>query len=178
MLIPATSAGATDPGAASGSRVVTAPPPWAKAVCGALDGWVSAVDAASTKAATKAGGSTASTKRTLNALLRSTTKETAKLRKRLASAGKPSVAGGKQVAATIREGFRQVESSLKGAQRTIATASASDPSAFTNAVRASQDAVESGLESIQAAFSAARDTDAGALLAAFKAQPACQNVAG
>jgi hypothetical protein len=159
------------------STAVTAPKPWAKAVCGALDGWVTAVGAASEKAAAAPAPSAALAKKRLTALLARTTKETAKLRKRLAAAGKPSVPGGKQVAATVSEGFRQVESSVKGAKQSLAAAPSSDPAAFTAAARASQDALESGLESIQAGFSAVRDADSGPLLAAFRTQQACQAVA-
>ena len=162
---------------AAAAAPATAPKPWAKAVCGALDGWVSAVSAASEKAAAAPPQSAAAAKKRLTTLLARTTKATAKLRKRLATAGKPDVSGGKQLAATISEGFRQVESSVKGAEQSLAAAPSSDPAAFTAAARASQDALESGLESIQAGFSAVRDADAGPLLAAFRAQQACQAVA-
>ena len=171
--LPASAAGAARPV----STAVTAPKPWAKAVCGALDGWVTAVSAASEKAATAPPSSAAAAKKRLTALLTRTTKETAELRKRLAAAGKPSVSGGKQVAATVSEGFRQVESSVKGAKQSLAAAPSSDPAAFTAAARASQDALESGLESIQAGFSAVRDADSGPLLAAFRTQQACQAIA-
>ena len=172
VALPVSPAAAARPASAA----ATAPKPWAKAVCGALDGWVRAVTVASKKAATAPPTSAAATKKRLTALLARTTKETAKLRKRLAAAGKPSVSGGKQVAATIAEGFRQVESSLKGAKHSLAAAPSSDPAAFGAAARASQDALESGLESIQAGFSAVRDADAGPLLVAFRTQKACQAV--
>lgn len=170
VATPATSAAATAP--------TTAPEPWAKAVCGALDNWIGAVSAASETAIAAAPTTAAGTSKSLNALLTRTLKATAKLRSRLVAAGKPSVSGGKQVAATIREGFRQVESSLKGAKRSLAAAPASDPAAFTAAARASQDALEAGLESIQAGFSAVRGADVDPLLAAFHAEKACQAVAG
>jgi len=155
----------------------TAPGPWAKSVCGALDAWVGAVDNASSKAVDASPTTAAATKKALTAMLTRTAKETAKLRAKLAKAGKPKVAGGKQIAATVKEGFRQVQSSLKGAKRSLATADPADSATFTAAVRGAQDAVESGLESIQAAFSAARDTDASALVTAFAAEPSCQAVA-
>jgi hypothetical protein len=177
VLCGALTAALPAPGAGAATRA-TAPGPWAKSVCGALDGWVTGVSAASTKAATAKPKSAAVTKKTLNLLLARTVKETAKLRKRLASAGKPSVPRGKQIAATVREGFRQVESSLQGAKRSLAAAKTSDPTTFTAATRAAQDALESGLESIQAAFSAARDADTGPLLTAFDKQAACQRVTG
>ena len=162
---------------AAAAAPARAPKPWARAVCGALDGWVSAVSAASEKAAAAPPQSAAAAKKRLITLLARTTKATAKLRKRLATAGKPDVSGGKQLAATISEGFRQVEGSVKGAKQSLAAAPSSDPAAFTAAARASQDALESGLESIQAGFSAVRDADAGPLLAAFRTQQACQAVA-
>lgn len=170
VVLPASAATAAVP--------ATAPAPWAKAVCGGLDSWVNAVNAASAKAAAKPATTAAATKKTLNAFLARVLSETAKVRARLAKAGKPDVAGGKQIAATTREGFRQVASSVKGAKQSLAATSTTDAAAFTAAVRSAQDAVESGLESIQAAFSAARNADAGPLLAAFNDQPACQAVAG
>jgi hypothetical protein len=167
-------AGAAVPAAAP----TTAPAPWAKSVCGALDAWVRAVTKASSAAAASSPTTAAATKKSLTAMLSRTVKETAKARAKLAKAGKPNVAGGKQIAATVNEGFRQVSSSLKGAKQAVATADPADPATFTAAVRGAQDAVESGLESIQAAFSAARDTDTDALVTAFASEPSCQAVAG
>lgn len=172
-VLPVATAGATTRHAAP----ATAPAPWAKSVCGALDAWVTAITKASDTASSASPTTAAATKKALVGLLNRSVKETAKARAKLAKAGKPSVTGGKQIAATVNEGFRQVSSTLKGAKQSLAAADPSDPAAFTAAVRGTQDAVESGLESIQAAFSAARNADAGALVAAFAADPSCQAVA-
>jgi hypothetical protein len=171
--LPVATAGA----ATRASVPATAPVPWAKSVCGALDAWVRAVTKASSAVAASSPSTAAATKKALTGMLNRTVKETAKVRAKLAKAGKPSVSGGKQIAATVNEGFRQVNSSLKGAKQSIAAADPADPATFTAAVRGAQDAVESGLESIQAAFSAARDADASALVAAFASEPSCQAVA-
>jgi hypothetical protein len=175
--LPVATAGAATRATAPESARVTAPAPWAKSVCGALDAWVRAVTKASSKAADSSPTTAAATKKALTGLLNRTVKETAKVRAKLAKAGKPSVSGGKQIAATVNEGFRQVNSSLKGAKQSLAAADPADAATFTAAVRGTQDALESGLESIQAAFSAARDADASALVTAFAAEPTCQAVA-
>lgn len=171
LILPVSAAGATRPAS-------TAPKPWAKAVCGALDGWVGSVGNAAQKAAAASPTSAAATKKRLTVLLVAATKQTTKARKRITAAGTPGVSGGKQIAATITEGFRQVESSLQGAKQSLAAAPTTDAAAFAAAARASQDAFESGLESIQAGFSAVRTADAGPLLSAFRAQKACRAVSG
>ena len=156
----------------------TAPPKWAKAVCGATSTWVTQVAKAADLAAATVPESSASVKKTLGTVLKATAKSTAAVRKKLAKAGSPSVPNGKQIAATVKEGFRQVESSVKQARKGLAGASSADPAAFTATVRGVQDALESGLESIQAAFSATRDADAAALLEAFAATPSCESLTG
>ncbi len=156
----------------------TPPPKWAKAVCGATSAWVTQVAKAADLAAATVPESTATVKKTLGKLLSSTAKSTAAVRKKLAKAGSPSVPGGKLIAATVKEGFRQVESGVKQAKKSLAGTSTADPATFTTTLRGVQDALESGLEGIQAAFSATRDADAVALLDAFAATSSCSSITG
>ena len=162
----------------SAAGAATAPPKWAKSVCGATTAWVSQIAKASDLAAATVPESAKAVKKTLNRLLTVTVKSTAAARKKIAKAGTPAVPNGKQIAATVKEGFRQVDSSVKQAKKSLSSAATTDPPAFNTTARGIQDGLESGLESIQAAFSAARDADAAALLAAFAATPACESVTG
>ena len=156
---------------------VTAPPQWARAVCGALDTWVDDVHEASEKVAASRPTSAANVRRKLTKLLALTERETKTLLSDLAAAGRPDVKGGKQIAATIREGFRQVLSAVTGAKKSLAKAKTNDPNAFMHAARTVQDALESSLEGVQAAFSAARTADVAPLLAAFDDEKDCEAVA-
>jgi hypothetical protein len=157
---------------------VTAPDPWATAVCGALDTWVDDVREASAKVASSRPTSAANVRRKLTRLLALTERETKTLLSELGDAGRPDVKGGKQIAATIREGFRQVLSAVTDAKRSLAKAKTNNPTAFMNAARTVQDALESSLEGVQAAFSAARTADVAPLLEAFDDRPDCEAVAG
>ena len=85
--------------------------------------------------------------------------------------------GGKQIAATMRDGYAQVLRIVAGAKKSLGKVSTKDPVAFTNAVRGVQDSLESGLEGVQAAFSAVRSADAPTLVAAFAANKRCEDVA-
>jgi len=162
----------------SSAGAATAPPKWAKAVCGATSAWVTQVAKVADRAAATVPESADSVKKTLGRLLATTAKSTAAVRKKLAKAGIPGVPNGKQIAATVKEGFRQVESSVKQAKKSLSRASTADPVAFSTTARGVQDALESGLESIQAAFSATRDADADALLEAFAATSSCDSFTG
>jgi hypothetical protein len=165
VLVPVAPAGAA-----------TAPGPWASSVCGALNAWVGQVRTAADRAAAAKPASAKAVKQHLNTLLAQTLKNTATLRARLTKAGQPGVPGGKQIAATMREGFRQVESTLKEAKRSLKRTSTADATQFAAAAHTTQDSIEAGLEGIQSAFSAARDADASALVKAFRTQAACKAV--
>lgn len=165
-------------GPISAAGAATPPPKWAKAVCGATSTWVTQVGKAADLAAATVPESADSVKKTLGTLLSTTIKSTAALRKKVAKAGAPGVPDGKQIAATVKEGFKQVESSVKQAKKSLAGAATADPVAFTTTVRGVQDALESGIESIQAAFSATRDADSPALLKAFAATSSCESLTG
>ena len=162
---------------ATPASAATSPSTWASSVCGALDSWVSDISTASAKVAESKPKSTANVKQKLTKLVALAQRETSSLLADLKSAGRPEVKGGKQIAATLREGFAQVQRIISGAKKTLAKTSTKDPTAFLNATRSVQDALESGLEGVQAAFSAVRTADAAPLLAAFTANKRCQAVA-
>lgn len=165
-------------GPISAAGAATPPPKWAKAVCGATSTWVTQVAKGADLAAATVPESADSVKKTLGALLATTVKSTAALRKKVAKAGAPNVPDGKQIAATVKEGFKQVESSVKQARKSLSGAATTDPVVFATTVRGVQDALESGIESIQAAFSATRDADSPALLKAFAATSSCESLTG
>jgi hypothetical protein len=160
------------------AAAATAPEPWAAAVCGALDTWVDDVRDASEKVATSRPTSAVNVRKKLTKLLAVTERETKTLLSELGDAGRPAVKGGKQIAATIREGFRQVLSAVTAAKQSLAKVKTNNPTGFMNATRAVQDALESSLEGVQAAFSAARTADVAPLVAAFDDQRDCEAVAG
>jgi len=161
------------PAAAAGSS----PKKWTGSVCGALDSWVEGVSAASAKVAGSKPKSAKNVQKKLTALLALTQRKTSSLLAALRSAGQPDVKGGKQIVATLREGFTQVQRTVAGAKKSLAKASTKDPEAFMNATRSVQDALEAGLEGVQAAFSAVRTADVEPLLVAFAANKRCQAVA-
>jgi hypothetical protein len=163
--------------AAAPSGAATSPDAWASSVCGALDTWVDSVQSASEKVASSKPTSAANVRKKLTKLLAVTEKRTAALLADLKAAGRPDVKGGKQIAATIREGFRQVLSAVADAKRSLAKANTGDATAFLNSARSVQDALESSLEGVQAAFSAVRSADIAPLLAAFAADKHCGAVA-
>ncbi|MEX2256213.1 MAG: hypothetical protein WEC34_12300 [Acidimicrobiia bacterium] len=153
------------------------PKKWAGSVCGALDAWIGDITAASDAAGKAAPTSSAQVKKKLTKVLVLTQGETKTLIKKLKAAGEPDVKGGKQIAATMREGYAQVLRTVTSARKVLSKASTKDPTVFMNAARTAQDALESGLEGIQAAFSAARTADTPALVTAFAANKRCQAVA-
>ena len=73
----------------------------------------------------------------------------------------------------MRDGYSQVARSLAESQRDLKRASVRNPTAFLAAARGVEDALESALEHVQAAFNAATNLDIAPLLTAFAAQPAC-----
>jgi hypothetical protein len=153
------------------------PKAWAKSVCGALDSWTTDVTAASAKAAKAKPKSAVDVRNKLTKLLATTELETKALIAKLKDAGQPDVKGGKQIAATMRDGYAQVLRIVVGSKKSLRKVSTKDPVAFTNAVRGVQDSLESGLEGVQAAFSAVRTADAPTLIAAFDANKHCEDVA-
>ncbi|MFO7590635.1 MAG: hypothetical protein R6X23_07020 [Acidimicrobiia bacterium] len=115
----------------SAAGAATAPPKWAKVVCGATSTWVAQVAKAADLATDRVPESSAAVKKTLGRLLTVTVKSTAAARKKIAKAGTPAVPNGKQIAATVKEGFRQVDSSVKQAKKSLSSAATTDPLAFT-----------------------------------------------
>jgi hypothetical protein len=153
------------------------PSAWAGSVCSALDSWTSTIGTASAKVAKVKPKSTSDVKERLAAFLGTAQTETAALLKSLKQAGAPDVKGGKQLAASLREGYAQALRVLGHEKLALKKVSTKNPTAFLNAVRGVQDNVESGLEGVQAAFSAVRTADVAPLLDAFKSEKECRSVA-
>jgi hypothetical protein len=143
-------------------------------VCTALGSWLDALDRASENAAGAGeGGDAADAKKALSKLLKTAQNATATAQAKLKKAGAPKTPNGKQVAGFVKETYAQVLRSITQAQKSVARAKTTDPIVFTDAVRAAQGGVESGLESQQAALRSATDADDPPLVAAFAAQTAC-----
>ena len=75
------------------------------------------------------------TKKRLTKLLSTTQQQTKVLLADVKGAGKPDVKGGQQIAATMREGFAQVQRTVAQAKRSLAQAPTTDPTTFMTAAR-------------------------------------------
>jgi hypothetical protein len=154
------------------------PAAYAKSVCTSLNSWLTKVDAASAQASATAPTTPAEGKKALVKLVKSALKATKALVGKLKKAGPPAVDGGPDVHEIIVGQFKQVQSTLTTARAAVKEVSPDDPVAFVAQSRTAQDAVEAGLESVQAALNAASDLDAAPLVEAFNAQAACQQLTG
>jgi hypothetical protein len=154
------------------------PAAYAKSVCKSLNSWLGKIDAASTKASATAPTTPATGRTALLKLAGSALKATKGLVAELKKAGPPVVEGGADVHDIVVGQFRQVQSTLTTARSAVKEASPDDPVAFVAQSRTAQDAIEAGLESVQAALNAASDLDVAALVDAFNAQAACQQLTG
>jgi hypothetical protein len=164
------------PVAASAPAAKAKPDAWATDVCSALGDWVTKVEDVS-GAATDVGATTpAEGKKALVKLVNGALKATKALVGDLEKAGAPAVQRGSAVAQIVRGQFEQVQSTLTNARATLKQLSTDDPAAFVSQSRAAQDAIEAGLESVQAALNAATDLDVAPLVAAFNEASACQGL--
>jgi hypothetical protein len=180
-MVAATLAIAPVAGTASASTLEkgAAPGAWAKSVCTSVGAWLATIEHANAgKAATAATTTPKAAKKALlklvNASLAATTKLVAKLKK----AGAPAVKSGALLASEVRDGYAQVARSLKQSQHDLKRASVKSVTAFLGAARGVEDALESALEHVQAAFNAATNLDIPAMVKAFAAQPACAKLTG
>jgi hypothetical protein len=169
-LVGTASASTAEKGAAPGA--------WAKSVCTNVGAWVATIEHASAgKAATAATTKPKAAKKALLKLVGTSLAATNKLVAKLKQAGVPAVKGGKLLASEVRDGYSQVVRSLKQSQSDLKRASVKNSTAFLAAARGVEDALESALEHVQAAFNAATNLDIAPLLKAFAAQPACAKIA-
>jgi hypothetical protein len=152
------------------------PAAYAKNVCTSLNSWLAKVDAASTQASATPPTTPAEGRKALMKLVGATLKATKVLVGKLKKAGPPIVEGGADVHEIVVGQFKQVQSTLTTARSVVKQVSPDDPVAFVAQSRTAQDAVEAGLESVQAALNAASDLDVAPLVEAFNAQSACQQL--
>ena len=146
-------------------------------MCTNVGAWVATIEHATAgKAETAATTKPKAAKKALLKLVGISLAATKKLVVKLKQAGVPAVKGGKLLASEVRDGYSQVVRSLTQSQRDLKRASVKNSTAFLAAARGVEDALESALEHVQAAFNAATNLDIAPLLKAFAAQPACAKI--
>ena len=166
----------TGASAGASAREKAKPATWAKTVCGSLGAWLDKIESATAKTkanppTTPAAGKKALVKLTANAL-----GATKQLVAALKKAGPPAVEGGGDVASIVIDQFKQTARTFGSVRTSLKALPSDDADAFVAASRSAEDALESGLEHVQAAFNAASDLDVAPLVEAFNAQPACQQL--
>ena len=162
-------------GARASAPVKAKPAAWAKTVCGSLGTWLATIDAAAASASATPPTTPAAGKKALVKLVASALGATKKLIAALKKVGPPAVKGGSDVASTVIDQFTQTARTFSAARKALKSLPTDAPG-FVTAARGAQDALESGLEHVQAAFNAATTLDAAPLVAAFNAQPVCQQL--
>jgi hypothetical protein len=177
-IAASSSLGVLVPVAGGSVMQATAAPAWTKTVCTTIGAWEDTLERAATKAATGSTASATVAKKKLTKILGQATAATGVLVARLGKAGAPAVPDGKELATILRDQYRQLAKSLKGARADLQQADAADPVAFGAAARSVEDAFESAFEQSQAAFNAAGVLDAPPLVDAFLAQQACAGLTG
>jgi len=154
------------------------PAAYAKSVCKSLSTWLTKIETAAAKASATPPTTPAKGKKALVKLVGSALTATKKLVGKLKKAGPPAVEGGGDVQSIIVEQFKQVQSTMTTARTSVKRLPSDDPVAFVAQSRTAQDALESGLESVQAGLNIANDLDVAPLVTAFNAQPTCQELTG
>jgi hypothetical protein len=162
-------------GASASAPEKAKPAAWAKTVCVSLGTWLEKIDAAASSASATPPTTPAQGKKALVKLLGSALGATKKLTATLKKAGPPAVQGGGGVASTVIGQFNQAARTFTSVRKSLKSLPTDAPG-FVTASRGAQDALESGLEHVQAAFNAATTLDVEPLVAAFNAQPACQQL--
>ncbi len=163
-------------GAGASAPAKTKPAPWAKSVCGGLNTWLDKIEAAAAKTGATPPATPAAGKKALVKLVGTSLTATKKLVATLKKAGPPAVPDGGDVASIVISQFNQVARTFASVHKSLKALPADDPVAFVAASRSAEDALESGLEHVQAAFNAASTLDVAPLVAAFAAEPSCQRL--
>ncbi len=163
-------------GASASVPAKAKPAAWAKTVCGSLGTWLDKIDSAAAQATATPPTTPAEGKKALVRLVGSALGATKKLVAALKKAGPPAVKGGGDVSSIVIDQFSQVARTLAASRTNLKALPSDDGPAFVAASRVAEDELESGLEHVQAAFNAASVLDVAPLVAAFNAQPACQEL--
>lgn len=154
----------------------TKPATWAKSVCGSLGTWLDKIESAAAHTAAAPPTTPAEAKKALVKLVGTAIGATKKLVAALKKAGPPAVKGGGDVASIVIDQFNQTARTFSSVRKSLKALPSDDAVAFVAASRSAEDALESGLEHVQAAFNAASNLDVAPLVKAFNAQPACQQL--
>ena len=169
LVVGVAGAGASAPSKAK-------PAAWAKAVCTSVNDWLGKVEVASAKAIAAAPKQPKAAKKALVNVIDSALAATKQLVGRLKKAGAPSVAGGAALASTVVDQYKQVQRTFVAARSAVGRVSTKNAGAFVGAVRPVEDALESALEHVQAAFNAATTLDVQPLVQALTAEPSCKKI--
>jgi hypothetical protein len=166
-------------GSASAAAPVKAKPAaWAKTVCTSLTTWIGSIESVSADASATPPATPADGKKALVKMVNASIAATKKLVKKVKKVGAPAVENGSSVQSIVLGQLKQVQSTLTGAKATLQQLPTDDPAAFVAQSRTAQDAIEAGLEGVQAAINAASDLDIEPLVAAFNAEASCQSLMG
>ncbi len=152
------------------------PKAWAGDVCAAVDQWVHALQkrakAATAHVTRRAGPS----KKSLLRMLASARGDTNELLARLRSSGSPSAGGGKQVATTTRDAFKQVARTIAQTRTALQKTKPKQVAKFADRARRAQDGLENGLERVEGIFGSTQPFDTEPLLAGFAKSSACRRL--
>ncbi len=172
-LAVATTASALVPGS-------TGPRAWSRQLCRSIDHWQVAIGRASTKAdrAVVSPADPDGTRDAIKKLLRTATRETTRLVRKLGKAGAPSVADGKDVQETVLGSLRDVRDALADARDTVAEASSTDAAQLAGTIDAALITLETSLDDVAVALEDASVLGAAALTRALRHAPACQALTG
>ena len=162
--------------AAASAPTKAKPAAWAKTVCTALGDWRAKIVSAAADAGTNPPTTAAQGKKALLKLTGKSLAATKALVAKLKKAGPPAVSGGGDVASIVIDQFNQAARTFATVRKSLKKLSTDDPGAFVNASRTAEDALESGLEHVQAALNAGTTLDVAPLVTAFNAESACQDL--
>lgn len=174
LLVTHIALGVGSAGAAAPAKAK--PAAWAKTVCTSLTAWIDKIESASASASATPPATPADGKKSLVKMVSASISATKKLVKKVKKVGAPAVENGSSVQSIVLGQLKQVQSTLTGAKATLQQLPTDDPSAFVAQSRTAQDAIEAGLEGVQAALNAASDLDIAPLVEAFNAESSCQSL--
>lgn len=169
MAAPAVAAEPVDPGK------------WAKKFCGAVGGWLLAVDEAASVEPAPAGDLLAVSAQ-LDELLADTEAATRRLVKQVNKAGVPDLAKGAKIAKVYRNVYGDLAAALADARDELLSVDRGSPDAevdaFPNAVAAAQGALEVALSDAQAQIDAADVLVSKPLTKTLRREASCVAITG
>jgi hypothetical protein len=168
--------GATAGAAGASAPVKANPAAWAKSVCTGVSTWLSKIEGAAAAAAASAPAKPKAAKKSLLKVVDGAIAATKQLVARLKQAGAPSVSGGADLAKTVVQQYQQVQITFNTAKSDLSKAKVKDAATLVAAIRPAEDALESALEHVQAAFNAATTLDVQPLVKAFNNESSCKSI--